>query len=80
MGNANMKIEPIPGFKALKFKDEAQARVQEELEGLSPEERIRKINDDIEHGPFADWWRRVKDAKLAKAKVGLEPREKDQAA
>ena len=64
----------------MEFKEQAQAQVQAQLEGLSPEERIQKINDDVERGPFGDWWRCAKAAKLAKAKAELEPEEKDQAA
>ena len=54
-----MKPEVIPGFKALEFKEQAQARVQAELEGLSGEELIRKINEMVESGPLADWWHRM---------------------
>lgn len=75
-----MKIKPIPGFKALKFKEEAQARVQKELEGLSPEERIQKIRRDVETGPFGDWWKRVRAAQRAKARAELEREEREEAA
>jgi len=75
-----MKVKPIPGFKALKFKEEAQARVLKELEGLSPEERIRKINKDVENGPFGDLVKKWRSAKLAKARAELEREEREEAA
>ena len=54
-----LEIEPIPGFDALKFKDEMQARVQAELDGLTPEEQVRRIRENVENGPFADLWKRI---------------------
>jgi len=54
-----MKPEIIPGFKALEFKEQAQARVQAELEGLSGEDLVRKINEMVETGPYADWWKEM---------------------
>ena len=55
------KPEIIPGFKALEFKEQeqAQARVQAELEGLSGEDLVRKINKMVETGPYADWWKKM---------------------
>ena len=54
-----MKPEIIPGFKALEFKEQAQARVQAELEGLSGEDLVRKINEMVETGPYAEWWKEM---------------------
>lgn len=60
-----MKPEVIPGFKALEFKEQAQARVQAEIEGLSGEDLVRKIDEMVEAGPFRDWWKKM----LAKQEV-----------
>jgi predicted nucleic acid-binding protein len=49
-----MDIKPIPGFHALAFKDECQARVQAELHGLSPEERVAKLNNTAGNVPVGD--------------------------
>ena len=54
-----MKPEIIPGFKALEFKEQAQTRVQAELEGLSGEDLVRKIREMVETGPFAEWWAKM---------------------
>lgn len=59
------KPEVIPGFKALVFKEEMQARVQAELAGLSGEERLRKMREMLEAGPLAEWWHKMQ----AKQKV-----------
>ena len=61
-----METHIIPGFRALEFKEQAQARVQAELEGLSGEEIVRKIREMVENGPFADWWKRMQEAQAAK--------------
>ena len=54
-----MEVQPIPGFDALRFKEEAQARVQAELAGLSPEETVRRIRELAEEGPLDGWWQRI---------------------
>lgn len=60
------KPEIIPGFKALEFKEQAQARVQAELAGLSGEEKLRKINEMVETGPLGDWYRSMRAAQEAR--------------
>ncbi len=55
-----IRPEPIDGFDALKFKDEMQARVQAELEGLTGEERLRKMHEMLESGPLAGWWHKMR--------------------
>jgi hypothetical protein len=57
-----MEPETIPGFKVLDFKEQAQARVQAELEGLSDADMVRKIRELVESGPFADWWKKAQEA------------------
>ena len=54
-----IRPKPIEGFHALDFKEEAQARVQAELEGLSGEELVRKIHEMVETGPLAEWWKKM---------------------
>ena len=61
-----MEPEVIPGFRALEFKEQAQARVQAQLEGLSGEELVCKIREIVESGPSADWWKRMQEAQAAK--------------
>jgi hypothetical protein len=73
-----MKIEPIPGFSALKFKAEVQEEIQAELAGLTPEQRIRKIRQDIEKGPLGDWWKQLRAAKRAERRAALEQEEREE--
>ena len=54
-----LKPEPIEGFDALKFKDEMQTRVREELAGLTGEERHRKMREMLEAGPLGEWWKKM---------------------
>ncbi len=56
----------IPGFHAVEFKNEMQAILRAKLAGLSGEERLRKIQEMVENGPFADWWKRAMEAQAAK--------------
>ncbi len=55
-----MRIPPEQRIDALKMKDHCQAKVREELEGLTPEEQTRKIRELVENGPFGDLWRRLR--------------------
>jgi hypothetical protein len=57
--------EPIPGFHAVEFKNEMQAILQAKLAGLSGAEKLRKIREIVENGPFADWWKRMQEAQAA---------------
>ena len=61
-----MEPEVIPGFRVLEFKEQAQARVQAQLEGLSGEEVVCKIREIVENGPFADWYKRALEAQATK--------------
>ena len=54
-----LKPEPIEGFDAIRFKDEMQARVREELAGLTGEERRRKMREMLEAGPLGEWWKKM---------------------
>jgi hypothetical protein len=52
-----------PAFDALQFKQKAQARVQEMLDGLSPEEEIRVLADAAASGPSGRQCTRSQPAK-----------------
>lgn len=58
-----MKIPPEQKIDALKMKEECQAKVREELAGLSGEERIRKMRELLETGPLGGWWKSLPKAK-----------------
>lgn len=75
-----MDIEPIPNFNALEFKKRAQNRVQSELSGLAPKEKLQRLRDGVGQGPFADWWKSLRAAEKAKAKAALEEGEHENAA
>ncbi|MBI2844070.1 MAG: hypothetical protein HYX78_11780 [Armatimonadetes bacterium] len=75
-----MKPKPIPGFSALKFKEEAQARVQAELDGLSPEEEVTKLNEMVLKGYFGEWWKRKRAEQRAEIRARLDREEKEDAA
>jgi hypothetical protein len=55
-----LKVEPIPGFSALQMKEELQRRVQEQLAGLSPEERRRALQSMLLEGPWAEKWEQMR--------------------
>ena len=75
-----MEYKIIPGFKALKFKEEAQARVQAELVGLSPEEEVAKLNAMVLKGHFAEWWKQSRAEQRAAIRVRLDQEEREDAA
>ena len=58
-----MKIPPEQRLDAIKFKEEMQAKLEEKLAGLSPEERVRKIRELVEDGPFGDLWKKLHETK-----------------
>ena len=43
-------------FDAIAFKEEMQRRAEENLAGLPPAERIRRMHQEIESGPLGEWW------------------------
>jgi hypothetical protein len=69
-GRGKMKILPEQRPDALKLKEELQAKLNEKLKGLSPEEEIRKIRELVEKGPFGDLWKRLHDAKVPSSAGG----------
>jgi hypothetical protein len=54
-----MKVPPELRVDALKLKDELQAKLDEKLRGLPPEEELRKMREIVEEGPLGDFWRRL---------------------
>ncbi|MCL5103357.1 MAG: hypothetical protein M1133_04490 [Armatimonadetes bacterium] len=61
-----IRPEPIEGFSAIKFKEEMQARLQAQLEGLSDEEKLRKIREIAENGSLGEWWKKMRAARDAR--------------
>lgn len=55
-------------FDCLKMKDEIQARLRREWEGLSEQEIREQIRRNLEASqtPIARWWRRVRDQQAAR--------------
>ncbi len=43
-------------FDAVAFKDEMQRLAEERLAGVPPEERLLRIREAVESGPFGEWW------------------------
>ena len=56
-------IPPEQRLDAIKFKEEMQAKLEEKLAGLSPEDRTRKIRELAETGPLGEWWKSLPRAK-----------------
>ncbi len=56
-------IPPELRVDAIKLKQHCQAKSEEKLAGLSPEERRRKIRELVEAGPFGELWKRLPEAK-----------------
>jgi len=42
------KIEPIPGFDSLKWKEEVQAKIYEETKDMTPEQRRERLRQAVE--------------------------------
>jgi hypothetical protein len=75
-----LKYKPIPGFSALKLKEEVQAASQADLKGLSPDEVVAKLNHDAANGPFAEWWKQSRAEQRAAARAKLDQEEREDAA
>jgi hypothetical protein len=75
-----MKYKTIQGFSALRLKEEVQAASQTELEGLSPEEVVAKLNHDAANGPFGEWWKQARAEQRAATRARLDEEEKEDAA
>jgi hypothetical protein len=58
-----MKIDPIPGFSALKLV---------ELADLTPAERIRRLREGIERGSLRQWWKQLLAARQAEKSAPTE--------
>ncbi len=44
-------------FDAVAFKDEMQRLAEERLAGVPPGERLERIREAVESGPFGEWWK-----------------------
>ncbi len=69
-----MDTETIEGFDALQFKEDAQSRVQTDLAGLAPAERLRRMRERVSTGPFAEHARRWSDATARRYREAEEER------
>jgi hypothetical protein len=49
-------------FHCISYKREVQARIYDEIVGLSPQEERAYFAHAAEDGPLAEWWRAVKSA------------------
>jgi hypothetical protein len=72
-----LKIEPIPGFSALQMKEELQRRVQEQLAGLPPEERLRALHAMVQEGPWAEKWEQMRPPQCGSDESSETHREED---
>ncbi len=52
----------------LAMKDRIQQKIYEEIKDLTPEEEIAYFRRKVESGPFAEMWRRLKDAPTVQPK------------
>ena len=57
------KIPPELRVDAIELKDHCQAKLEEKLKGLPPEERLRKIRELAETGPLGEWWKSLRKVK-----------------
>jgi hypothetical protein len=49
------------GFDCLAFKERVQAEIYEEIKDLSPEQEVEYFRKSVETGPFAEWWKKVRE-------------------
>lgn len=49
------KNEP-KSFDAIKFKQQAQAQIYEEIKDMTPEEEIAYFRERALSGPLGEWW------------------------
>ncbi len=49
-------------FDAVLAKRKAQAAIYAETKDLTHQQEIEYLNRKVETGPFADWWRKVREA------------------
>ena len=47
-------------FDCLAYKQRVQAEIYEEIKDLSPTEEVAYFRKSAETGPFAEWWKRVR--------------------
>ncbi len=57
------KPEIIPGFDCLEFKRQVQEKLYEDTKQLSHEEELKHYKNSVEKGPFAELWKKLKEAK-----------------
>jgi len=52
---------PETGFDCIAFKERVQAEIYEEIKDLTPSQQIEYFRKAAETGPFADWWKKVRE-------------------
>lgn len=60
-------------FDCVEFKRRAQERIYEQIKGMTPADETEYFRRAAESGPFADFLRRVKAARLEKDTKALSP-------
>ena len=49
------------GFDCIAFKERVQAEIYEEIKNLTPAEQAEYFRKSVERGPFAAWWKQVRE-------------------
>lgn len=52
-----MKTKVIKGFDCVKMKHDAQAKIYRATKGMTAEQELQYIHDQVNNGPLGDWWR-----------------------
>jgi hypothetical protein len=47
-------------FDCIEFKRRAQLQVYEHIRGMTHEQERKYFEEQAEHGPLGDWWKRIK--------------------
>jgi len=48
-------------FDCIAFKRQSQAKIYEEIKNLTPQKEIDYFRNKVEKGPFAEWWKTLKN-------------------
>lgn len=51
--------KPAKGFDCIEFKRQAQAKIYQEIKGLSPEEEMEYFRCQVAAGPFGKLWKNL---------------------
>jgi hypothetical protein len=53
------KQAPKKGFDCVKTKRRIQAKIYQEIKGLTREQELEYWRKGAENGPWGDWWKRI---------------------